>query len=236
MLYGYARISTNKQSIERQIRNIKATYPDILDSCIYSESYTGTKIERPVFMKLLKQVRSDVVHGKDVTVVFDSVSRMSRSADEGVKLYLELYELGVDLVFLKEPYISTQTYRKALDTGVPMTGTSVDLILSGVNQYLIKLAQDQIRIAFAQAQKEVDDLHKRTQEGIETARRAGKQIGQKQGAKLTTKKSIAAKKAIRKYSKDFDGSLCDGDCMRLVGIARNTFYKYKKEMFEESEV
>ena len=149
MLYGYCRISTNKQNNNRQIRNIKAAYPEILNECIYCESYTGTKINRHVFNKLISRVKSDVAHGKDVTVIFDSASRMSRDADEGVKLYLEMYELGVNLVFLKEPYINTQTYRKALDTGVPMTGTSVDLILSGVNQYLIKLAQDQIRIAFA---------------------------------------------------------------------------------------
>ena len=47
---------------------------------------------------------------------------------------------------------------------------------------------------------------------------------------MTTKKSIEAKKQIQKYSKDFDGYLTDADCMRMVGLARNTFYKYKREM------
>ena len=28
MTYGYCRISTKKQSLERQVRNIKAEYPD----------------------------------------------------------------------------------------------------------------------------------------------------------------------------------------------------------------
>jgi len=79
----------------------------------------------------------------------------------------------------------------------------------------------------------VEDLHQRTREGIETARLAGKQIGQKTGAKLVTKKSIEAKNLIRKYSNDFEGSLSDVDTMKLLGIARNTYYKYKREMKEE---
>ena len=83
------------------------------------------------------------------------------------------------------------------------------------------------------AEKEVTDLHQRTREGIETARLNGKQIGQQPGAKLTTKKSIAAKADIIKYSKDFDGSLNDLECMRMIGIARNTYYKYKRELLAQ---
>jgi DNA invertase Pin-like site-specific DNA recombinase len=145
----------------------------------------------------------------------------------------DLYIKGIELVFLKEPHINTSTYKKALESNISMTGTNVDFILEGVNKYLMSLAKEQIRIAFEQSEKEVQDLHQRTKEGIETARLNGKQIGQKQGAKLITKKSIEAKKQIRKHSKDFDGTLSDTDCMKLVGLARNTFYKYKKELKEE---
>ncbi len=104
-----------------------------------------------------------------------------------------------------------------------MTGTNVDFILEGVNKYLMSPAKEQIRLAFEQSEKEVQDLQQRTKEGIEPARLNGKQIGQKQRAKLTTKKSIEAKKQIQKHSKDFDGTLSDTDCMKLVGLARNTF-------------
>ena len=41
MVYGYCRISTAKQSIERQVRNITAAYPAAI---IYQEAYTGTKL------------------------------------------------------------------------------------------------------------------------------------------------------------------------------------------------
>ena len=53
-VYGYCRISTSKQSLERQIRNIKLAYPDAV---IVKETYTGTKIQgRKEFEKLIKLV------------------------------------------------------------------------------------------------------------------------------------------------------------------------------------
>ena len=220
-VYGYCRISTRKQSIERQERNIKSEYGDAV---IFKEAYTGTKIDRPVFNKLLNIVK------QGDTIVFDSVSRMSRNSEEGFILYQELFNKGVELVFLKEKHINTETYKKALTNNIQLTGTNVDFILEGVNKYLLSLAKEQIKIAFDQAEKEVEDLHQRTKEGIETARLNGKQIGQKKGAKLTTKKSIIAKEQIIKYSKDFNGTLKDVEVMKLIGIARNSYYKYKKEL------
>ena len=136
----------------------------------------------------------------------------------------------VSTFFLKEPHINTDTYKKALQGGIPTIGTNVDFILEGINKYLLALAKEQIRLAFEQAEKEVSDLHQRTAEGIETARLAGKQIGQKPGAKLTTKKSLAAKEIIQKHNKSFGGSLNDEETIRQAGISRKTFYKYKKEL------
>ena len=226
-VYGYCRISTKAQSIERQERNIKAAFPTAI---IVKEAYTGTKLAG---RKGLDSILSRVAAGD--TIVFDSVSRMSRNATEGVALYEDLFSKGVNLVFLKEPYCNSDTYREALAEKVPMTGADVDIILAAVNKYLLRLAKRQIEIAFDQAQKEVDDLHQRTVEGMETARLAGKQIGGVEGKKLTTKKSVAAKAVIRQHSKAFGGSLDDPECMKLAGVSRNSFYKYKREILEELE-
>lgn len=114
-----------------------------------------------------------------------------------------------------------------------MTGTKTAIILKAVDEYLMELAKEQIMIAFEQAEKEVIDLHQRTREGIETARLNGKQTGQQPGAKLTTKKSIAAKADMIKYSKDFNGSLNDLECMQMIEIARHTYYQYKREILAE---
>ena len=117
-----------------------------------------------------------------------------------------------------------------------LTGSRVDYILEGVNKYLMALAKEQIRLGFEQSEKDVKDLQQRTKEGIETARLNGKQIGQRQGVKLVTKKSKAAKEIILKHSKDFNGSLNDVDVMKLTGLSRNTFYKYKKEIKEADHI
>lgn len=226
-VYGYARISRKEQNIERQLRNIKAQFPEAI---IIQEAYTGTRVEgRAQFEKLMKVIKPGD------TIVFDSVSRMSRNAAEGYALYEKLYTQGVELVFLKERHIDTVTYKNALANGVPMTGTSVDYILEGINKYMLALAREQIALAFAQAQKEVDDLHQRTREGIETARLNGKQIGRPNGFSPVTKKERAAKEIIRKHSRDFDGTLSDADVMKLAEISRPTYYKYKREMRQVSE-
>jgi DNA invertase Pin-like site-specific DNA recombinase len=222
--YGYCRISQRKQSIDRQIRNIKASYPEAI---IIQEAYTGTTIDRKEWNKLYKLVKAGD------TIIFDSVSRMSRNAEEGFKAYEELYSRGVELVFLKEPHINTATFKTAMEKAIPLTGTSLDYILDGINKYLLALAKEQIIIAFQQSAKEVEDLHQRTKEGLETARLNGKQIGIIKGTKLTTKKSVASKEIILKHSKDFNGTLDDSDVMKLTGLARNTYYKYKRELKEE---
>lgn len=221
MIYGYCRISTKQQSIERQIRNISNVYKNAL---IIKEEYTGTTIDRPEWNKLYKRIKPGDA------IIFDSVSRMSRNADEGFSLYEGLYQKGINLVFLKEPHINTETYKKAIDSNISLTGTNVDYILDGINKYLMALAKEQIILAFEQSEKEVTDLHQRTKEGIETARLNGKQIGQKHGATLNIKKKEPAKQIILKHCKDFNGSLTDVECMKLTGLSRNTYYKYKKEL------
>ncbi len=224
MIYGYCRISTKKQNIERQARNIKQLYPNAL---IIKEVFTGTKLERKEWNKLEKALKAGD------TVVFDSVSRMSRNADEGFAAYETMFNNEIELIFLKEPHINTSTYKKAMTNQVPLVGNNVDFILEGINKYLLSLAKEQIKLAFEQAEKEVLDLKQRTREGIQTARLNGKQIGQKQGAKLITKKSIASKKLILKHSKTFNGTLSDIDTMKLTGLSRNTYYKYKRELKED---
>ena len=224
MIYGYCRISTKSQSIERQIRNIKSAYPDAI---IVQEAWTGTKMERPEWSKLFKGVKAGD------QIVFDSVSRMSRNAQEGIDVYFQLFDRGVALTFLKESYIDTSVYKESLSDKIELMGTDEDLIFQGLNAYFRRLAERQIELAFQQAQKEVDDLHQRTKEGIETARLAGKQIGQQAGRKLHIKKADKAKEIILKHSRDFNGTLTDAEVMKLAGVARNTYYRYKRELRTE---
>lgn len=233
-VYGYARVSTGKQNIERQITNIKEQYPQAV---IIQESFTGTKMNRPAWNRLYKKL------GAGDTVVFDEVSRMSRNAEEGFTTYQELYNRGVDLIFLKESYIDTSVYRDATKRRISVTmentgSTATDNLISGImevlNRYNMDIIKEQIARAFMQAQAEVDHLHQRTSEGVQRAIAEGKQVGRATGATVTTKKSIAAKDMILKYHKDFGGNLNDVEVMKMIGgIARNSYYKYKRELTQD---
>ena len=192
---------------------------------IVKEVFTGSRFQgRRELDKLIKTVRADD------TIIFDNVSRMSRNAEEGFNLYQELYNRGVNLIFLKEPHINIETYRNTLqDKKISLNLNSGDeaadklmcSILEALNDYIMTLAQKQIQLAFFQSQKEVEDLHQRTREGIETARRNGKQIGQKIENKLMIKKK-PIKELICKYSKDFEGGNSD---FEVIAIINATSYK-----------
>lgn len=233
-IYGYARVSTKTQRLDRQISNIQSAFPEV--EKIYQDKFTGTKMDRPEFESLLRKLK------EDDTVIFDSVSRMSRNATEGKKIYFELFDKGINLVFLKERYIDTEVYRTAISQSIASTGNDIaDIYIEATNRVIKLLAEKQIEKAFEQAEKEVQDLHIRVSEGMKASQRRNAllpedqqiQIGQKKGAKLTTKKSIEVKKIILEKSKDFNGFNNDIDCMKLAGVARNTYYKYKRELMEE---
>lgn len=125
-IYGYLRISTKHQDISRQRVNILREYPTAI---LFEERHSGGDYNGCVILeKLLKIVESGD------TIVFDSVSRFSRDYITGPLEYKRLFKDNINLVFLNEPYINTDNYRKALDIAIPRTGTFVDLILQGVEE------------------------------------------------------------------------------------------------------
>ena len=122
-----------------------------------------------------------------------------------------------------------------MDIEVRTGNEAVDEYFSGnmelVNKLLMKLAKQQIKLAFEQAEKEVHDLHQRIAEGMRESKAKGNQIGIAKGTKLTTKKSRTCKTIIKTHCKAFGGTLSDKETMKLCGCSYNSFYKYKKELY-----
>ena len=104
-----------------------------------------------------------------------------------------------------------------------------------INNFMMALAEEQIKAAFEQSEKEVTDLHRRISQGIREAKKNGAQIGLSKDCMLTTKKSLQCKAIIKKHSKDFGGSLEDSDVIKLCSCSRNSYYKYKGELKEQNE-
>ena len=225
MIYGYCRVSTNRQVITRQIENILKVYPG---ARIYQEAYTGVTSDRQEWKKLKKLVSSGD------TLVFDSVSRMSRNAQEGIQEYFELYNRGVKLIFLKEGYINSDVYTKAKEQQIAKTGNKItDILLSAIEEVLKVIAVDQIEKAFEQSEKEALDIRTRTREGLRVKKSQGVVLGRRVGSKIQTKKSIEMKEKIKLLAKEFGGNLKDIQVIEVLKISRNTYFKYKRELKEE---
>ncbi len=229
MTYGYCRVSTKHQRITRQVTNIQELYPT---ATMIKEFYTGTTQNRPLWDKLMKQI------DKGDTIVFDSVSRMSRNAEEGFKDYKALYEAGIHLIFLNEPLINTSifdsTKHNLLEISVQTGNAAIDDYFKGnitlINDLLMSLAEEQIKSAFLQSEKEVTDLHTRISQGMRESKKSGTKIGLQKGTTLETKKSVQCKEIIKKHATEFGGMLSDSEVMTLCKVSRNTYYKYKHEL------
>ena len=244
MVYGYCRVSTKQQNLERQLKNITAEDPT---ATIYRDMFTGTTKNRPQWQKLLKAVQTGD------KIIFDSISRMSRDAEEGFNTYIELFNKGVALHFIKEPYCDTDVYMAAVKTQIQPTGEEIaDIYIEATNKVLQIVARRQIQIAFDQAEKEVTDLHKRIAEGMAVAG-SGKKISEaRTGNSYEHRKEQIAKNIILEKSKDFNGSNSDKEVMQLIrgkledlvkedikysayrkpSISRNSYYKYKRDLRE----
>ena len=93
-IYGYARVSTEGQCLDRQIDALKAA--GVKEENIYREKMTGTKSSRPKLNALL-----DVVEKNDV-IIIEALNRLGRSSSDLINLMKSLNEKGVILKSLKE--------------------------------------------------------------------------------------------------------------------------------------
>ena len=95
MIYGYARVSTYKQAkdgngLEDQVQLLKKAGAEV----IYSDSCSGTKIERPEFQKLLREISSGD------TLIVTKLDRFARTAIDGGTIVRELHNKGVAINIL----------------------------------------------------------------------------------------------------------------------------------------
>ena len=142
---------------------------------------------------------------------------------------------------MKESTVNTEAFKSVLgneqlnitvNTNDKDTDELVNGIMQNVAVYITKLAKKQIKLAFEQSEKEVQDLHQRTSEGLREAKRRGKQVGRAKGKTIVTKKSKAVKELIKKYNKAFGGTLNDIETIAIIngnaeGVSRNIYYKYE---------
>lgn len=112
--FGYARVSTELQNLDRQMDALKKYGCDI----IYSEKMTGTKKDRPELNKMIERM----TEGDTVVVV--ALSRLGRSTKDLIELTELFQSKGVHLVSLKEN----------VDTSTP-SGKLLFTLMSAIAQF-----------------------------------------------------------------------------------------------------
>jgi DNA invertase Pin-like site-specific DNA recombinase len=232
-VYGYVRVSTKKQSEKMQLDAIHAF--SRIDKMFSEGAFTGTTTNRDKFQELVKQVNKDIADGEQVTIIFYSVSRMSRNAKEGIEQYFEWYDKGVELVFLNEHHIDTAVYRKAVNNAISLhinsdkasTNKFFNTMIAAMNELQRDIATEQIELAFAQAEKEVQDLHKRTSDGMRASGASEKIAAARTGQTFTTLKELKTRISMLECLKDFGGQQNIARFAADRSLSRVTVYKYR---------
>ncbi|MDU5543954.1 MAG: recombinase family protein [Clostridium perfringens] len=108
MIYGYTRVSTKGQAkegngLEAQKKEILKKYEN---AKIFEESYTGTKVERPIFNKVLEQLQ------EGDTLVVSKLDRLARNTVEGIKIVEDLFKKGVAVHVLNVGLLENTTMGK----------------------------------------------------------------------------------------------------------------------------
>lgn len=116
MLYAYARVSSEQQSLARQLEALKKY--NIPEENYFVEKISGKNTNRPELQKLLSILQEgDVIHIHDF-------SRLSRSVADLLKLVEMLQAKGVHLISNKEN----------LDTATP-TGKLMLTMIGAINEF-----------------------------------------------------------------------------------------------------
>lgn len=123
-VFGYARVSTEAQNLDRQLDALGKYGVDM----IYNEKMSGTKKNRPELTKQLDRIT------EGDTVVVESLSRLGRSTKDLIELTETFQSKGVNLVSLKE----------SIDTNSP-TGKLLFTLMSAIAQFERDVIADRTR-------------------------------------------------------------------------------------------
>lgn len=154
MIYGYARVSTKEQNLERQLQALKPLCDEI-----YQDKESGKNTDRDGLQELLSKLKTDDV------VIIHSLDRLSRDYADTSKLWREITEV-------KKAHI------KVLDMDILDT-TKTNTVLEGklISDIVLKL------LSYV-AQKEREKIKERQKQGIAIARANGKYANVGRKAKL----------------------------------------------------
>lgn len=210
--YGYVRVGKNKL---KQFKRYGAIFDTLRIECyfsdlsiesdrykIYAENISG-ETESHHLSNVIKIIDSV----KDSVLVILNLSEFSTDENATTDLYKRCWDNNVDLRILESPWLDIG-FLKGYDISIDGASAMIDKMY-----FYERHKQDNVDEA-----KKVFQSYKSVT------------LDHNKGKKLNTKKSKQVKPLIVEKSKSFNGKLDDMSLMKELGLSRNTFYKYKKEI------
>ncbi|WP_042224129.1 recombinase family protein [Oceanobacillus manasiensis] len=200
--FGYIRVSSKEQNEARQVHTMQEL--GVHERDIYVDKASGKNTDRPKYQALKSVLR------QGDTVIFDSITRMSRSMDDTKDEYKWFVDHGISLQFVHEPMLNTVA-----------TDENGDVLQRAISDIILTLLS-------AFAEKERLDIRQRQAEGIRTAKQKGKHLGR---PKVSFNTLPADQKEVFKaqYRRWKDGEQTAVQTMENVDMKKTTFYKIVKE-------
>ena len=150
MKYGYVRVSTKEQNIDRQLVDMYAQ--GLNDKTIFVDKQSGKDFERDEYQKLKKKLKSGDL------LIIKSIDRLGRNYDMIIDEWRTLVnDMNVDIQVLDMPLLDTRTEGKNL-----------------VGKFISDIV---LQILSFVAENERENIKKRQAEGIRIAKEKGKHLG-----------------------------------------------------------
>lgn len=203
-IYGYARVSSKEQNLDRQIEELKKYNDEIV---MFTDKVSGKDFNRKEY-EILKRVAND-----GDTIVVKEMDRLGRNK-EMIKEELKDFACkGVRIVILD----------------IPTTTVDLSSMEEGIAKEMLKMINNiLIEVLSTMAEAERKKIKQRQAEGIEIAKKNGKYKGRK---KIEVSGDF---EKVYKAWKSEDGEIKTAvQAMKVLGLKSNTFYRRVKE-YEET--
>ena len=201
MKYGYARVSSKDQQLDRQIELIKEV--GVEERYIFCDKASGKDFDRRAYNTLVGTPVTAPMLRRGDTLVILSLDRLGRNYQMIRQEWEKItHEIGADIEVLDMPILNTSSENNTLDKRFVS-----DLVLQ-ILSYV--------------AEKERSSIKERQRQGIETAKSKGKKFGRPMIKKPENWNVICQRWQA--------GEITAVEAMSLTGLKKGTFYKIAKKI------
>lgn len=206
MIYGYARVSSKEQNLDRQLAELRQA--GVEERNIFTDKESGKTFNRKAYNLLVGTEESASMLRKNDLLIVYSIDRLGRNYSEIMKQWKYItQEIQADIKVLDMPLLDTSKQDNSLD-----------------NRFVAELV---LQILSYVAQKERENIKIRQAQGIKIAKEKGKHLGRPLAEFPLNWKEV--------YSEWKNKNITAVEAMKRMELKKNTFYNLVKRYENEKE-